>query len=177
VEVKVGDITVKTVLNDITEVRVEAIVNAANSLMVMGGGVAGAIKRKAGEEVEREAIRKAPVPVGEAIATGAGRLKAKYVIHAPTMPRPAMATDLEAVRKATRAALRLANQLKVESVAFPALGAGVGGLRVRDVARVMGDEVKNAINQGLKLKKILFVARSEEALREMEAALRDSLKP
>lgn len=175
-EVKVGGITVKVVLGDITEVEVDAIVNAANSLMLMGGGVAGAIKRKGGEEIEREALRKAPVPVGEAIATGAGRLKAKYVIHAPTMPRPAMATSLEAVKKATRAALKVASELRIKSVALPALGAGVGGLRVKDVARVMGSEVKSMVEQGLNLNEVIFVARSEEALRALKLGLRSALQ-
>jgi len=74
---------------DITKQEVDAIVNPANSMLVMGGGVAGAIKRVGGKEIEDESVKHAPVPVGEAVATGAGRLKAKYVIHAPTMERPA----------------------------------------------------------------------------------------
>ncbi|MEB3817096.1 MAG: macro domain-containing protein [Desulfurococcales archaeon] len=155
---------------DITKAAVDAIVNAANSLMIMGGGVAGAIKRAGGDEIEREALRYAPVPVGEAVATGAGKLKVKYVIHAPTMERPAMAIPLENAVKATRAALRKAVELGVKSVALPAMGAGVGGLPVKDVAREMA---KVAMEEGPDI--IVFVAYGSSAYREMIYGVREVL--
>ncbi len=153
------------VQGDITKAEVDAIVNAANSLMIMGGGVAGAILRAGGREIEEEARRHAPVPVGEAIATGAGRLKAKYVIHAPTMERPAMRIPLDNAVKATEAALRKAEELGVESVAFPAMGAGVGGLKVRDVAKAMAEVVSRKASEKPRI--IVFVAYGDEAYREM----------
>ncbi len=153
------------VQRDITRAEVDAIVNAANSLMIMGGGVAGAILRAGGREIEEEARRHAPVPVGEAIATGAGRLKAKYVIHAPTMERPAMMIPLENAVKATEAAMKKAAELGVESVAFPAMGAGVGGLRVRDVAKAMAEVVSRAGHGKPSI--VVFVAYGDEAYREM----------
>lgn len=155
---------------DITKASVDAIVNAANSLMIMGGGVAGAIKKAGGEEIEREAMKYAPVPVGEAVATSAGRLRARYVIHAPTMERPAMQIPLENAVKATRAALRKAVELGARSVALPAMGAGVGGLRVRDVAREMA---RVAVELGPKI--IVFVAYGREAYEEMRSGVREAL--
>ena len=127
---------------DITEEACDAIVNPANSLGIMGGGVALAIKRKGGKEIEAEARRKAPIPLGKAIATQAGRLKCKYVIHSPTMERPAQKIPLENVRLATRAALELARKLKVKSIAFPGMGTGVGGVKAEDAARAMIEECK-----------------------------------
>ena len=158
---------------DITRVRVDAIVNAANSLMIMGGGVAGAIARRGGPEIEEEARRYAPVPVGSAIATGAGRLPAKYVIHAPTMERPAMRIPLENAVKATRAALTKAEELCVETVAFPAMGAGVGGLSVREVARGMARLFSE--HRPRCLKKVVLVAWGSRAYNEMLEGVREAV--
>jgi len=99
---------VTVITGDVTKQEVDAIVNPANSMLIMGGGVAGAILRAGGREIQEEASKKAPVRVGKAIATGAGRLKAKHVIHAPTMERPAMQTGAQNVRSATRGALECA---------------------------------------------------------------------
>jgi len=122
-------------LGDITEFSGDAIVNPANTLMIMSGGVAGAIKRKGGSTIEEEARKHAPVPIGEAIATTAGRLKTKYVIHAPTVEYPASPSTREYVYKASRAALITARKLGVKSIAFPLMGAGVGGLNTRGIHR------------------------------------------
>ncbi len=119
---------IKVVKGDITKVSCDVIVNPANSLMIMGGGVAAAIKAAGGEIIEKEAIKKAPVPIGDAVVTTAGRLNAKYVIHAPTMERPAMKTSYEKVRMAIEAALKAALDLNVRCIAFPGMGTGVGGL-------------------------------------------------
>jgi O-acetyl-ADP-ribose deacetylase (regulator of RNase III) len=158
---------------DITRVKVDAIVNAANSLMIMGGGVAGAIRRRGGQEIEDEARKHAPVPVGRAVATGAGRLPARYVIHAPTMERPAMRIPLENAVKATIAALETAENLCIETIAFPAMGAGVGGLSVREVAREMARVV--ATRKPKCLKKIVFVAYGDSAYQEMLEGVREAL--
>jgi len=122
---------------DITKVEADCIVNAANSLGIMGGGVAGALRRAGGEEIDREARAKAPIPVGEAVATTAGRLNARYVIHAPTMERPAMPSSPEKIHAATRAALRVAEECGCRSVAIPGMGTGVGGVSPHDAARAM----------------------------------------
>ena len=114
------------VQGDICERPVGAIVNAANNHLWMGGGVAGAIKRRGGVEIEREAMAQGPIPVGRAVATGAGALAARYVIHAAVMGQD-LRTDAALIREATRAALLVAEGLGVQSIAFPALGTGVGG--------------------------------------------------
>lgn len=167
------NVRIRVIEGDITELDVDAIVNPANSLMFMGGGVAGAIKRKGGIEIEEEARRHAPVPVGEAIATTAGKLKAKYVIHAPTMERPAMRIGLENVEKATRAALLLADKLGLESIAFPGMGTGVGGVPYYDAARKMLEVVKEYIDNGTKLREIILVAWGKEAYEEFKKAFED----
>lgn len=156
---------------DITSVALEAIVNPANTLMVMGGGVAGAIKRVGGEEIEREALKYAPVPIGEAVVTSAGRLPCKYVIHAPTVEKPGSPSNLRFVELATRASLRVAISRELNSIALPALGAGVGGLRVDQVAEVMARVVKD--NPSPKL--IAFVARDSEAFNLMVLGVRRAL--
>ena len=158
---------------DLTGLEVEALVNPANSLLLMGGGVAGALKRAGGSEIEEEARRHAPCPVGEAIATTAGRLKAKYVIHAPTMERPAMATSPEKVYKATLAALRRAEKLAVSSIAFPAMGAGVGGVPLTEAAEAMVKALEDHLaEKPTKLKEVVFAGLTEEFLQAFTTAVR-----
>jgi len=159
---------------DITRWTGDAIVNPANSLLVMGGGVAGAIRRVGGAEIEEEATRHAPIPVGRAVATGAGRLPAKYVIHAPTMERPAMRTTPEKVARATEAALKCAEELGVGSVAFPGMGTGVGGVDPDDAARVMMEAAKNHIDGGTELKEIAFIGFDETLTKAFERHAREA---
>ncbi|MCE4603136.1 MAG: macro domain-containing protein [Desulfurococcales archaeon] len=161
---------VQVLEGDITQLDVDAIVNPANSRMIMGGGVAGAIKRRGGREIEEEAMRHAPVPIGSAISTGAGRLKAKYVIHAPTMEMPAMRIPLDNVYKATRAALEEAERLGIKSLAIPAMGAGVGGISPRDSFKAMLETITSY--RGSLPSRIVLVAWGREAYEAgVEAAL------
>ena len=124
-------------LGDLTQVNCDAIINPANSYGYMGGGVAGAIKRVGGAEIEKEAVNRAPIAIGKAVSTPAGSLPCKYVIHAPTMKRPAMRTSLENVRLATQAALRLAKEMGLSSIAIPGMGTGVGGVAHRKAAETI----------------------------------------
>jgi len=153
---------------DITLVECDAVVNPANSLMIMGGGVAGALRRAAGEGVEAEARRHAPVPVGKAVSTSAGRLspRIKFIIHAPTMERPAMRTTKGKVEKATRAALEEASKLGMECVAFPAMGAGVGGLSASDSLEAMLNALNEHWESNEKPRRVVFVAYSEADLKQ-----------
>lgn len=156
-----GDLVIEVCKGDITRVECDAVVNPANSLMIMGGGVAGALRRAAGEGVEREARRRAPVPVGKAVSTGAGRLepRIRYIIHAPTMERPAMRTTQSKVRAAMAAALREAERLGAGCLAVPALGAGVGGLSAEESMEAMLQALDEAVGEGVKPpKRIVFVA-------------------
>ena len=170
--VEVDGIVIEAVLGDITELSVDAIVNPANSLMIMGGGVAAAIKRKGGEEIEWEARQYAPVEVGDAIATRAGRLPARYVIHAPTMERPAMRIESSNVAKAVYAALRKANELSLTSIAFPGMGTGVGGVPYSEAAKVMIKTIIEFVKEHkTSLKRILLVAIDNELYREFCKAM------
>ncbi len=126
---------------DITELDVDAVANAANNGLWMGAGVAGAIKRAGGEEIEREAVALAPIQVGEAVATGAGRLKASHVVHAAVMGQD-LQTSAEAISKATRRTLEVADDLGARSLALPAFGTGVGGFPIERCAELMVAEAR-----------------------------------
>ncbi|MFH1024017.1 MAG: macro domain-containing protein [Planctomycetota bacterium] len=122
---------------DLTAITVDAIVNPANSHGVMGGGVAGGIRRKGGQAIEDDAMAAAPIPIGATVATTAGKLPAKAVIHAPTMMNPAERTNTENIRKATLAALAEADRRGFSTIAFPGMGTGVGRVNPDDAATVM----------------------------------------
>ncbi len=130
------------VQGSILDADAQVIVNAANSLGLMGGGVAGVIKRAAGAEVEREAVRQAPIRIGKAVLTSGGKTKFKAIIHAPTMAEPGQRSSVHNVALATKAALTLADEKGVTSVALPGMGTGVGGVSHADAARVMLDTVR-----------------------------------
>ena len=121
---------------DITALEVDSIANAANNHLWMGAGVAGAIKRAGGEEIEREAVAKGPIEVGDAVATGAGRLRARYVVHGAVMGQD-LQTDAELIERTTRRCFEIADELGCESIALPAFGTGVGGFRIDECARIM----------------------------------------
>lgn len=164
--------TITIITCDITKLEVDAIVNPANSQLTMGGGVAGAILRAGGNEIEKQALKKAPVPIGMAAATTAGKLKAKYIIHAPTMIRPAMAATLEDIKAATKAALECAKQAHINSLAFPGLGTGVGGLNPQDAANTMTEEITKHIQQGTTIKRIILVGYNSDLTLAFEKATR-----
>ncbi len=126
---------------DITQLEVEAIANAANNELWMGAGVAGAIRRAGGDEIEEEAVAKGPISVGDAIATGAGRLPARYVIHGAVMGQD-LQTNGKLIGRTTQRCLEVADELALESIALPAFGTGVGGFPVDDCARIMVDAVR-----------------------------------
>lgn len=140
------------VSGDITEFTGDAVVNPANTYMLMGGGVAGAIRKRGGDVIELEARKHAPVLVGRAVITSAGRLKCRYVIHAPTVETPGGRSSVEKVYKATKAALEEARKTGMKSVAFPLMGAGVGGLTLREALESMTkafEELGSEINLNL----------------------------
>jgi len=162
---------VEVLRGSLLDAPVEAIVNPANSRGYMGGGVAGVIKRFGGEEIEREALGKAPVPVGEAILTTAGRLSFRGVIHAPTMEEPAMRSSEEKVRKAVRAALRVAEENRFRSVAFPGMGTGVGKVPKPVAARAMVEEIRRF--GAIHLERVLLIDLDEEMVKEWEKLLEE----
>jgi O-acetyl-ADP-ribose deacetylase len=170
-EHQIGRARIRIVKGDITSLRCDAIVNAANDHLWMGGGVAGAIKRSGGDEIEREAVRQGPIPVGEAIATGAGRLPCRHVIHAVTMGQD-LTTSERAIRSATRSALRLADRLGAESVALPALGTGVGGFPLEQAATLMLEEAAAHVSTVDRRMEVMFVLRDDAAYTAFARALR-----
>lgn len=142
---------------DITQSDVDAIVNAANNHLWMGGGVAGAIKRAGGADIQTEAVAKGPISIGEAVATTAGALKAQYVIHGAVMGQD-LRTDSEKIAQATANCLKRADELNITSIAFPAFGTGVGGFPVAEAAQVMVDATKSYLNSASSsLEKVVFV--------------------
>lgn len=153
----------------ILEVEAEVIVNAANSLGFMGGGVAGVIKRAAGAEVEDEARRLAPIAVGNAVLTSGGKTKFAGIIHAPTMPRQAMKIDPQNVALATKAALALADERGFASLAIPGMGTGVGGVAHDEAAAVMVKEIRAF--QGASLRSVLLVDVDAAMVSAWEQAL------
>jgi len=163
---------VTVVIGDITKLEADAIVNPANSQLIMGGGVAGAILRAGGNQIQKQALSRAPMQIGHAVATTAGKLKAKYVIHAPTMTRPAMAASLDSVRAATKGALECAHQMHIQSLAFPGLGTGVGGLDLQDAANAIVEEIKSHIEAGTTIKQIALVGYNSDLAKAFEKATR-----
>ncbi len=154
---------VEFVKADITKMEVEAIVNPANTNLVMGGGVAGAIRKVGGREIEKEAVKMAPIGIGQVVKTSAGDLDAQYVLHVATMEMD-FKTDYSIVRKCMENLLRLCNKEGISEVAVPALGAGVGGLDVGMVSKIMVQEVFKAIRLGYAPDRVIFVFYSDKDL-------------
>ncbi len=141
--------SIKIIQGDITTAKVDAIVNAANNHLWMGAGVAGAIKRVGGKIIEDEAVAKGPIPIGSAIETTVGNLNAKYVLHAAVMGQDLITND-KYIRDATKNVLELCEKLNLSSVAFPALGTGVGGFPMDKCAEIMIGEVLKFESKNLK---------------------------
>jgi len=156
---------------DVTALAVDAIANAANTRLAHGGGVAGAIARAGGPVVQRESSERAPIGLGEAVETSAGDMPARWVIHAATMELGGP-TSAEAIRRATRSTLRLADELGARSLALVAFGTGVGGFPVQEAARIEVAEVREHLAAGASgLDRIVFAVRGAEARAAFESAL------
>ena len=157
---------------DLTLMPVDAIVNPANSLGIMGGGASGAIRRRGGDKIQQEAMACAPIAVGAAVVTTAGKLHAKAVIHAPTMEEPGLKIGVENVRRATRAALIAAAHHNFDVIAFPGLGTGIGGVNRDEAARAMVDEIRAM--RTAKPATIYLVDTDDGMLTAFEEALRNA---
>ena len=158
---------VTLVEGDITEADVDAIVNAANSALVLGSGVAGAIRDNGGPTIQAECDAHGPVEVGAAARTGAGDLPAKWVIHAASMA-PGGASSEESVRASLRASIELAVEAGATTMAVPAIGAGVGGLGLQRCAEISIEEARKALDAHAGLDEIRFVLFGEPAYRVFE---------
>jgi O-acetyl-ADP-ribose deacetylase (regulator of RNase III) len=163
--------SVEVVRGDIAEQETEAIINAANNHLWMGAGVAGAIKRKGGEDIEREAVALGPIDVGSAILTSSGKLKAKHVIHAAVMGQD-LHTDAEKIKSATKSSLQLAEHHKIVSLSVPALGTGVGGFSVFHCANIMLTETIHFLQMSRHVQLVRFVLFDQETYDAFEQELK-----
>ena len=162
--------TVEVLDTDITTLEVDAIANAANTRLLHGGGVAGAIVRAGGQSIQEESDRKAPVGLGEAVATGAGTLPARWVIHAATMELGGP-TSADVIRRATAATLWKAEELNARSLDLVAFGTGVGGFPLEEAAEIEVEEVRRHLEAGSRLERIVFAVRGDAARGAFERAL------
>jgi O-acetyl-ADP-ribose deacetylase (regulator of RNase III) len=155
------------VKGDITDLAVDAIVNAANTDLILGAGVAGAIRRKGGPHVQEECDRLGPIALGGAAVTTGGNLKALYVIHAASM-RLGESTTANSLRLATRNTMERVEEKALKSIAFPAIGTGVAGVPLEECAHIMITEVLDHLKARTSLEKIYFVLYDDTALRVFE---------
>jgi O-acetyl-ADP-ribose deacetylase (regulator of RNase III) len=153
---------------DVTKLEVDAITNAANTQLKHGGGVAAAIARAGGPEVQRESNEKAPIGLGEAVETTAGDMPARYVIHAATMELGGP-TSADIIERATRSTVRKADELGCRSLALVAFGTGVGGFPLDEAARLMVGAVRG--HEPRSLERVVFAVHGDAAARAFRAAL------
>jgi len=156
---------------DLTEADCEAVVNAANTDLILGAGVAGAIRTKGGPQIQAECDRHGPIPLGEAAVTSAGNLKARYVIHAAGMHLGGRASE-ESLRNATRNSLERAAEKKIKSVAFPAIGTGIAGFPMQRCAEVMLEEIRAHLAHERLPERVEMVLFDRTALTAFEEALK-----
>lgn len=162
---------IEAIEGDITKLDVDAISNAANTALAHGGGVAGAISRAGGPSIQEESERLAPIGLGEAVATEAGALPCRWVIHAATMNLGGP-TSAEIIAAATASTLRVADQLAAASLGLVAFGTGVGGFPIAEAARIEVAEVRRHIAGETSIERIVFCLHREQALSAFEAELR-----
>jgi O-acetyl-ADP-ribose deacetylase (regulator of RNase III) len=157
---------------DLTEMDTDAIVNAANNDLILGGGVAGAIDLKGGIQIQKECDEIGSIPVGYAVITGGGNLKARYVIHAASMELGGR-TSPQALRSSTAHSLRIAAQNGLKTIAFPAIGTGIAGFPLRECAEIMLREAVKHFEGPTSLEKIHFVLFDQGALAAFEQTFRE----
>jgi O-acetyl-ADP-ribose deacetylase (regulator of RNase III) len=156
---------------DLTEMDTDAIVNAANNDLMLGAGVAGAIRRKGGEEIQRECDAIGSIPVGYAAITTGGKLKARFVIHAASMQLGGK-TNAESLRRSAAHSLRIANERGLKTIAFPAVGTGIAGFPLKECAEIMLRETAQHLRGETSLETVYFVLFDEAAQGIFERAWR-----
>ena len=159
---------VRFLVGDITKLEVDAIVNPANSEGEMSGGVAAAIKKSGGKKIEQEAMELAPIPLGNAVVTSAGKLKCEYVIHAPTMMVPVQRTSVEKISSAVTAALQVSTELSIRRLAIPGMGTGTGKVPIEDAAKAIADAIRRFSTSSNAISEIIFVDKNKEWVQAME---------
>ncbi|HEY8798842.1 MAG TPA: macro domain-containing protein [Candidatus Dormibacteraeota bacterium] len=161
------------VAGDLVEQDVDAIVNAANNDLVLGGGVAGAIRSRGGPSIQQECDAHGPVKVGEAAVTGGGELPARHVIHAASMALGG-ATTAESLQSSMDHAFQLAQQLGVKTIAIPAVGTGIAGFPIDECAIVIAHSLRRALANGWAPDEVRFILFGEGARRVFQASFQDA---
>jgi O-acetyl-ADP-ribose deacetylase (regulator of RNase III) len=170
---------IEIIQGDITDAATDAIVNAANNDLLLGGGVAGAIRRKGGPSIQEECNRIGRIPLGEAATTGGGSLKARYVIHAASM-QLGCSTTAEHLEASTRNCLRRAEEQGLRSIAFPAIGTGIAGFDTTRCAEIMLRAVADHLQGPTSLERVVFVLFDEptrEIFAQTWATIRQKMAP
>jgi O-acetyl-ADP-ribose deacetylase (regulator of RNase III) len=162
--------TIEVLDTDITRLAVDAIANAANTRLIHGGGVAGAIARAGGHELQAQSRERAPIELGEAVETTGGAMPCRWVLHAATMELGGP-TSGDIIRRATASTLRRADELGATSLALVAFGTGVGGFPMEDAAAIEVEEVRRHLAGGTRLERIVFAVRGDAAREAFERAL------
>jgi O-acetyl-ADP-ribose deacetylase (regulator of RNase III) len=166
-KLQVNNSEVELVQGDITESDTDAIVNAANSQLILGAGVAGAIRAKGGASIQEECNAIGHCPVGEAVITGAGNLKARYIIHA-VGPRQGEGDEEEKLKNATLNSLKVADENNLKSITFPAISTGIYGFPLDDCARIMLTTTKEYLTGNTKIERVVFVLFDDKSLKAFE---------
>ena len=170
-ELNIGRAKLAIMQGDIAAQATDAIVNAANNYLWMGAGVAGAIKRKGGQLIEDEAVAQGPIEIGDAVITTGGELPARYVIHAAGMGQD-LHTSEDILRKVTVRCLELAEENSIRSLAFPAIGTGVGGFEIHHCAKIMMGETVDYLASAKVLEQVNFVLFDADGREAFEKQLR-----
>ena len=157
---------------EIWNLPVDAIVNPANSLGIMGGGIGGSLRRQGGDVIQQAAMAAAPIAVGAALVTTAGQLPAKNVIHVPTMEEPGMVIGAENVRRAARAALIAADRNNFKTIAIPGIGTDLGSVPIDEAARAIVEEIR--AHRRPCPETIYLVDTNDEMVMALEDALRNA---
>jgi O-acetyl-ADP-ribose deacetylase (regulator of RNase III) len=157
---------------DLWTLPVDAVVNPANSLGIMGGGIGGALRRQGGDVIQQAAMAAAPIAVGAALVTTAGQLPAKAVIHVPTMEEPGMVIGAENVRRAARAALIASDRNNFKVIAIPGIGTDLGSVPVDEAARAIVEEIR--AHRRPNPETIYLVDTNDQMIAALEEALRNA---
>jgi O-acetyl-ADP-ribose deacetylase (regulator of RNase III) len=171
-QIKIENCVLELVKGDITELAADAIVNAANTMLYLGGGVAGAIRRKGGPEIQVQCNKIGGTFVGGAVITSAGNLKAKYVIHAAG-PQMGEGDEDSKLRNATLNSLKLADKYKLQSIAFPAISTGIFGYPVDRCAKIMLSTITEYLKSSTGLKKVMMCLFDDKTLKIFENQLKE----
>jgi O-acetyl-ADP-ribose deacetylase (regulator of RNase III) len=169
--IKINNSILELIEGDITEMQTDAIVNAANARLIMGGGVAGAIRRKGGPKIQEECNKIGGTYVGGAVITTAGNLKAKHVIHA-VGPQMGEGNEDQKLKNATLNSLKLADEHNLKSISFPAISTGIFGFPIQRCAEIMLRTAINYLKSQTGLEKVVFCLFGQDSYKVFENQLK-----